>query len=262
MQTNEPQAANSLNNTLLQSFQMLLENKELVFQVLDMFPTPIEIFAPDGTSVFLNRAFIQFNNISDVSTIIGKYNILNDPVVNDQLGYREEVQRAFRGETISISDFPCPIQDLVDRGSIGKKPFESATMDCHLFPVWNGDQLAYIVFTFFVKNVYQGRPEVAKVKEYIDKHWQDEFDPQQLAHSVNMSVSQLYSVFKKHTGMAPGEYQKKCKVDHIMEKLADKNLNINEAFFACGEDSRGTYARIFKEITGVSPRQFRKQISE
>lgn len=256
---------NMMNNpydftNLSGAFQALIVNPELMFQFFDMFPIPIEIFAPDGTSVYLNRALLELNNIPDANLIVGKYNLVNDPVCNDQLGLREGIQRAFRGETVELKDFPAPIQDLVDRGVIEGKPYEAVFMDLYLFPVWNGDQLAYVVNIFVVKRMYQGRPDVAKAKEYMNSHWQDEFNPNAVAKAVNMSTSQLYSLFKQHTEMAPGDYYKKCKVDHIKEKLEDKTLTIAEAFAACGEDSRGTYARVFREITGVSPKEYRMNI--
>jgi len=80
------------------------------------------------------------------------------------------------------------------------------------------------------------------------------------AKAVNMSVAQLYSIFKRHTGITPGEYHKKIKIDHIKEKLADKTLSIKEAFAACGEDSQGWMLRVFKEITGMSPKQYRESL--
>ena len=101
---------------------------------------------------------------------------------------------------------------------------------------------------------------IQSIREYIDTHWQEEYDPKTVAKSANMSVSQLYIIFKQHVGMTPGSYHKKVKVDHIKEKLADKNLLIKEAFAACGEDSQGWMLRVFKEITGVTPKQFRKDL--
>jgi len=50
---------------------------------------------------------------------------------------------------------------------------------------------------------------VARAREYIENNWQDEFDPDAVAKSVGMSRSQLFSVFKQHTRMSPGEYYRK-----------------------------------------------------
>ena len=71
-----------------------------------------------------------------------------------------------------------------------------------------------------------------------------------------MSVAQLYKIFKQHAGMTPGKYHLQCKIEHIKEKLSDKNLTIKEAFAACGEDGNGWISRVFKKVTGMTPKEF------
>ena len=255
-----PFGLKSMADELVQWFQSQDENNEPLFKVLDMFPIPIQIFAPDGTEVFANRANLEFSNVKDPGLLIGKYNVLKDPVCNDELGMREGIQKAFRGEFHISPNFPVPIQDLVERGVIKEKPFESATMDYLLYPIWRNDTLHFVVCVYIVRNMYYGRPDIARAKEYIDAHWQGEYNAELMAKSVGMSVTQLYRVFKEHTGMTPGDYQKKVKVEHIKEKLADKNLSIKEAFAACGEDSRGWILRVFKKLTGKTPQQYRESL--
>ena len=247
-------------SSLMNFIQAASDNDDLFYQVIDLLPIPVELFAPDGTSVFTNRALIEFRGAKDASGITGKYNLIEDPVCNDQLGMRKWIQKAFKGEAVMGNDYPVPIDDLVKRGIIKEKPFESATGDYLLYPVFKDDKLHVVVFILIVKGMYFGRPDVAKAKEYIDNHWQGEYDKEAVAKAVNMSVSQLYSLFKQHVGMPPGEYHRKVIVDHLKEKLSDKNLSIKEAFAACGEDSQGWAVKVFKEVTGISPKQFREEM--
>ena len=251
------QQSNALENRLFQSFQMLITNQELIFQVLDMFPIPIEIFDANGTTVYFNKAGMEWTGIKDMDLLIGKYNVLQDPVM-EQMGLAPGIRRAFCGETVVTYDVVPPIEDLEERGVIDEKPFEKALTDFYLYPVKDNDTVVFVVFVCVVKKIYQGRPDVARVKEYIDTHWQGKLDKAVLANSIHMSVTYIYRLFKQHIGMTPGEYLKKVKVDHLKEKLADKNLSIKEAFAACGEDSQSWAAKIFKEVTGVSPSQYRK----
>ena len=237
----------------------LLSDKKLTFQIFDTFPVPTEIFNAKGTIVFANRALLELNGIKDADFIIGKYNLLNDPVCNDLMGFRESIQKAFSGEMVSIPEFRPPIQDLFDRGIISEKPYESALMEVYLSPIKNKDALRYVVCVFIVKTIYRGKPELARAKEYLSLNWQGKFDQRTMAKSLNTSVSQLYRLFKEEMEMTPGEYHKQCKVEHIKEKLADRSLSVKEAFKVCGEDSRGWMAKVFKDYTGLSPAQFRKQ---
>jgi AraC-like DNA-binding protein len=244
-------------SNLSDSFLSLINKPELSFQFYDMFPFPVEIFDADGTTAFLNRAFVDWNGMTDANLIVGIYNLINDPVCNDELNGREYIQRAFRGEFVFWPDFPVPIKDLVDRSVIDETPYETASTDLFFFPIWNGDKLAFVVCVFIIKQMYQGKPDVAKAKEYIDQHWLDEFKPDAVAKAVNISPAHLRALFKQHTGKTLNDYYKKVKVDHIKEKLADKRLSITEAFDACGVDSRGQIAKTFKELTGMSPTEYR-----
>ena len=238
----------------------LIGNPEQVFQILDMFPNPVQIFNPDGLLVFSNRAFLEWNGIPDASLIVGKYNLKNDPVCNELDWMRDGIQRAFNGEVVATSDFKPPIQDFVDREIIEEKPYETAAMDTYLYPVWNGDKLDYVVNVFNIKGVYQGRTEIARAKEYMDSHWLDDFNPDAVAAAVNLSPSHLCALFRQSTGMTLNDYHHKVKVEHIKEKLMDKSLSVAEAFSFCGEDSRGWTAKVFKELTGMTPTEYRNSL--
>ena len=253
------QPASPLDNSFVNSFQMLIENKELMFQVLDLFPIPVEIFDANGTTVYFNRAGKEWIGIKDVNLLVGKYNVLHDPVM-EKMGLMPGIQRAFRGEIVVTYDVVPPIEDVQARGVIDEKPFEKAFTDFHLYPIMDGKKVVYVVFVCVVKKMYLGKPEVARIKEYMDTHWQGQYDSHIAAKSLNMSVTGLYSLFKEHIGMTPGEYHNKIKVDHIKEKLADENLSVKEAFAACGENSRGWFLKVFKEITGMTPTQFRENL--
>jgi two-component system response regulator YesN len=116
------------------------------------------------------------------------------------------------------------------------------------------------VCIFPVKHIYIGNPKVAQAKKYIDEHWLDAFDDDAVAKAVNMSTSHVHALFRKHACMTMYEYYKSVKVDHIKEKLRDKSLSITEVFSFCGEDSRGSFARTFKKLTGMTPKAYRNSL--
>jgi len=244
---------------LHESFQSLIGNREQMFQILDFLPLPIEVFTPDGLSVFCNRTCVDSFGGKHGDYCVGRYNVLKDPVSDAIFGH-EMIERTFRGEYCMWPDIQIPIEDLVERGEIEEKPFEAAFMDVHSFPVWNGDRLAYVVTVFVPKRMYKGLPQVTKAKEYIDSHWLEEFDDDAVASILNLSRASLYRLFKEHIGMTPSDYYRKVKVGRIQEKLQDKSLTVDEAFAACGADSRGWFAKTFKEMTGMTPTEYRKSI--
>jgi AraC-like DNA-binding protein len=180
---------------------------------------------------------------------------LTDPTLTE---YREVFQKAFSGETV-YSPLKPPIQDLVDRGVTEEKPFESADMDVYFYPIWNVNELAYVVCVFIVKNIYQGRAEMMKARQYIDENWLEEYDADKIAMAANLSATHFNRLFKDHIGVSPYDYYKKIKIENIQKKLLDPNLNITQAFAACGADNTGTFFRAFKELVGKTPSEYREE---
>ena len=238
----------------------MVNTSKLNFQSYNFLPFPVEVFADSGETVFINTALMKLNGITDANTIVGKYNLRTDFICNELMGYREIIKRAFRGETVTISNFAPPVQSLVDLGAIKEKPYESALMEAHLSPVVDCGRLSFVVCVFIVKSIFRGRPEVARAKEYLSRNWRGEFDKHKTAEALGLSASQLYRLFKQYDGSTPGEYHKQCKVEHLKEKLTDKSLTVKAAFEACGEDHKGRIGRVFKEQTGLTPSEYKKGI--
>lgn len=252
---------NAIHGCFTQFLKKVPDDREFLFRFLDSFPLPVEVFDPEGTSLLINKAALEQNNISDPGLVVGKYNIKNDPVCNDRMGMREDIQKAFRGEAVVCPDVVIPIQDLVERSVIGEKPFEKAYADFYLYSIMRNGKLVFVVFFFVMKKMYYDRPDVVKAKEYIENNWLEKYDPKALASHVNMSVNNLYCIFKKHAGMTPGDYYRNCKVEHIKQALADKNISIKEAFAACGADSQGAFGKIFRKLCGMSPLEYRNTLT-
>ena len=246
---------------LSEPFMALIGNRGLNYQVYDLLPIPIQIFAPDGTCIFVNRANMTLVNCTDASLIVGKYNLKNDPVCLGIIG-QENMDRVFRGDTCSYYDFPAPIQDVLDRGVIEEKPWEAATMDIFCLPVWDGDTFVCTIMFFTVKNMYKGRADIVQAQRYIDEHWLDEFDLDGAARAARLSRRHFQRIFKEVTGITPLEHHRNVKIEKIKEKLLDGNLSIAQAFAACNADYRGSYLKLFKEKTGMPPSEYRRTIMQ
>ena len=245
-------------NNLSETYKSLITTPELICQIFDMLPAPIEIFAPDGTSIYINRACMEMCGITEASLITGKYNLRTDPVCLEICG-QEFIDRVFMGETCSFPDFPFPIQDLVDRGVILEKPWEAATMDLLMLPVWDKDKFVCVICFFTVKNMYRGRADIVKAQEYIRRYWLEEFDLDKIAQVANLSRRHFQRIFKEVTGIAPIDYYQNIKIEKLQEKLLDNSLSIEQSFSACGVDYRGKYSHYFKEKVGMTPSKYRKE---
>lgn len=205
------------------------EDMHEMFSVLELFPVPVEVFSPDGLSLFVNQAFADFFQIHS-EKIIGKLNILYDPYVNCELGLSDYIRRVFTGEILSIHDLKVPFREIGTRyGSNQIKRQESDLyQDIISFPLRGEDNsINYIVTVFMTKRVCGMRLDIMKAKQYIDEHWNDDFDLDRIAGIAGISRHHLARLFKKMIGVTPYSYYKEIKIEKIKEALDDISLSIS-----------------------------------
>lgn len=245
-------------NSIINSFQSLFEEQELLSKVIEFFPYPIQVYAPDGTSVLVNQALLDEYNVTDASLIVGKYNVFKDPSVI-KTGQINALKRAFQGETMYFSDVRVPLEDIAERYEIDDFDVEAIYQDITIFPILDDMKKVAFVTAFLVnRRVYRGKDEIMKAKRYIEDHWQEKFDAAKTAAAACLSRAHFTKLFKKQTGQTPHEYYINFKIDKLKEKLLDTNLSVCQAFAACNLEYNGNYARLFRKITGLSPSDYRK----
>ena len=77
----------------LESVQSLPGRKaELLSKVIEVFPYPIQIYAPDGTSVMVNEAMLIEYRAIGPDMVVGKYNVFRN-----RYGPTSYVEEGFSG---------------------------------------------------------------------------------------------------------------------------------------------------------------------
>jgi AraC family transcriptional regulator len=245
-------------NDVMASFQSFFGKEELLAKVIDCFPYPIQVYAPDGTSVLVNKAILTEYNVDSPEMVVGKYNIFEDPDIIST-GQIHKIKRAFSGETIFFQDVKVPLEGIAKRYGIKDFDVEAIYQDITLFPILDDEKrVMYVVALLVNRRVYRGKNEIEKAKEYLETNWQEEFDLNATAKAACLSKAQFIKLFKKHTGVTPHEYYINYKISKLKEKLLDTNLSVAQAFAACNMDYNGHTTRVFKNKTGVSPSTYRR----
>jgi AraC family transcriptional regulator len=245
------------------SFYTLLEQEDSLFSVLNLFPIPMEVFSPDGVCLFMNKVFLEFYCIPNSSDIIGKFNVLQDPFINDKMGLADYLKRVFSGEILSVYDVKVPFEEIDNRyrSRWGNPSEHEMYQDITNFPLLREDgTVAYVVTVFMTKRIYQSRLDTIKAKEYIDMHWLDDFDLDKISNYAGLSRHHLTRLFKSLIGITPYSYYQEVKLEKIKEALGDLTLNISEAFNSCGADYSGGFAEAFKKKIGMTPSEYRKTL--
>lgn len=78
-----------------------------------------------------------------------------------------------------------------------------------------------------------------------------------VAKSVNISANHLSEKFKEVTGENFVKYVARTRYEKARELLHDPDLRVSEAAFAAGFQSLSQFNRVFKNLAGQSPTEYR-----
>ncbi|MGC3947565.1 MAG: AraC family transcriptional regulator [Chryseolinea sp.] len=95
--------------------------------------------------------------------------------------------------------------------------------------------------------------------EYMQNHLEKSLMLESIASSVNLSVSQYSSTFRKRTGYSPIEYFNHLKVQHACQYLQFTTLRISEISLKLGIDDAYYFSRMFTKVMGMSPLEYRNK---
>jgi AraC-like DNA-binding protein len=95
--------------------------------------------------------------------------------------------------------------------------------------------------------------------EYMQNHLDVPLTLEELASSINLSVSHFSSIFRKKTGYSPVVYFNHLKIQHACRYLQFTSLRINEISSKLGIDDAYYFSRMFTKIMGISPNEYRNK---
>ena len=99
------------------------------------------------------------------------------------------------------------------------------------------------------------------IYKYITSHYMDpDISLKQISSQVYVSYNYLCKFFKEQTGMLFLDYLHTMRIDKSKELLKNTNKTINEIAQSVGYLSSISYIRKFKQLTGMTPGEYRKFI--
>lgn len=99
---------------------------------------------------------------------------------------------------------------------------------------------------------------VAEVKKYIDLHFREGDVISQLPSDFSISMNHLRRVFKWVMKQTLNQYLIKKRIDEAKCMLKQSDFSIIEIVYKSGFKSSSNFYKCFKGITGMTPREFRK----
>ena len=103
--------------------------------------------------------------------------------------------------------------------------------------------------------------KVHRAISYIDKHFMENLNRDQVAELVNLNPDYFGKLFKKSTGRKFNEYINTLKTKMAAELLLESEKNVTEIAFEVGFESLATFSRYFNMEMGMTPSLYRKRFS-
>ncbi len=102
-----------------------------------------------------------------------------------------------------------------------------------------------------------GEDAFNRALDYLNKNYMEDMSLDSLAAYAGFSRYTLSRMFRQHTGLTFTQYLANRRVTMAMELLASTRIPITQVALQCGFNSIATFNRVFREVKGCTPTQYR-----
>ncbi len=102
-----------------------------------------------------------------------------------------------------------------------------------------------------------GEDAFNRALEHLNRSYMEDMSLDSLAAYVGFSRYTLSRMFRQHTGSTFTQYLSRRRVDMAMELLSGTRMPVTQVALQCGFNSIATFNRVFREIKGCTPTQYR-----
>lgn len=104
--------------------------------------------------------------------------------------------------------------------------------------------------------------KINKVFDHIFQNFKDDIALQDVADLIPMSSAAFCRFFKRNTNRTLIDFVKEVRIGHAAKLLLEGQHNVAEACYNSGYNNISNFNKHFKEIKGLSPRDFVKQYED
>ncbi len=109
--------------------------------------------------------------------------------------------------------------------------------------------------------ILKDKVRMGAVYEYIDSNYDKDPDVNAVARKVNLTTAAFCRYFKRQTNMTFTTFVNQYRVERA-KNLLMQGRNVSETCYEVGLDSLSYFTKIFKELVGENPSEFRARVSE
>ena len=108
----------------------------------------------------------------------------------------------------------------------------------------------------------QNSPHVEAIRQYLEQHYLEPLTVEEVAASVGLSPSYCGVLFRKETGRTILQTVNLLRINRASAMLAYGGSGITEVALECGFSDLFYFSRVFRKVTGRSPRQYAAEMNK
>ena len=105
-----------------------------------------------------------------------------------------------------------------------------------------------------------GPTRLRRIKDLVHAKMEDELTLHEMAQSVELSVAHFSRMFRNSTGETPHQFVLRHRVERAKEMLRPPEVRVLDVALACGFKTQQHFARVFRHVCGVSPKEYRQEL--
>jgi len=109
--------------------------------------------------------------------------------------------------------------------------------------------------------ILKDKIRMGAIYEYIDAEYHRQPDVNIVAQKVNLTTPAFCRYFRRQTNMTFTEFVNQYRIERAKNLLMQNN-NVSETCYAVGIDSLSYFNKLFKEIAGENPSDFRRRYND
>ena len=116
-------------------------------------------------------------------------------------------------------------------------------------------------FMIFAPQQQHGDKEVLRVQQWLDQHYIQKVSVDKMASIAGLGIRNFKRRFVMSTGDTPLFYLQRLRVEAAKKLLEATMANVETITHRVGYEDVASFRKLFKKITGLSPKAYRKKFS-
>ena len=248
----------------------MFDNDNLVIEIIDV----LHLHMKKSEYHTPNRPFhILSKRISGYADMIFKN--VTCKITSEELLYipanQEYLRQSHCGEEIIAIHFNILNKNISSPFCLKIETCKCDAVFKAIYDVWVSKEMGYkykctsLLYDYLSSVIVPNSPtknhlKILKSIQYMESNLDKKIYVKDLAKMCSLCESQYRKLFQREFGVSPIKYLNKIRINFALMKIGTNNYTMAQISEMCGFTDQKYFNKIFKDVTGKSPSQYKKEI--